>query len=57
MATRIEWLDDPNAPAVNNIIPAASVVVANDQGEILLLRRADNGNWTIPAGPWSSASR
>ena len=38
MATRIEWLDDPNAPAVNNIIPAASVVVANDQGEILLHR-------------------
>jgi ADP-ribose pyrophosphatase YjhB (NUDIX family) len=50
MATRIEWLDDPNAPAVNNIIPAASVVVANDQGEILLLERSDNGNWTIPGG-------
>ena len=50
MATRIEWLDDPNAPEVNNIIPAASVVVADDQGEILLIERADNGNWTIPGG-------
>jgi 8-oxo-dGTP pyrophosphatase MutT (NUDIX family) len=50
VATRIEWLDDPNAPAVNSIIPAASVVVANDEGEILLLERADNGNWTIPGG-------
>ena len=50
MATRIEWLDDPNAHDVNNIIPAASVVVANDQGEILLIQRSDNGNWTIPGG-------
>jgi ADP-ribose pyrophosphatase YjhB (NUDIX family) len=50
VATRIEWLDDPNAPAVNSIIPAASVVVANEQGEILLIERADNGNWTIPGG-------
>ena len=50
MATRIEWLDDPNAPEVNSIIPAASVVVENDQGEILLIQRSDNGNWTIPGG-------
>lgn len=50
MVTRIEWLDDPDAPEVNSIVPAASVVVANDQGEILLIERADNGNWTIPGG-------
>ena len=50
MASRVEWLDDPNAPEVNNIIPAASVVVVNDQGEILLIQRSDNGNWTIPGG-------
>ena len=50
MATRIEWLDDPNAPEVNSIIPAASAVVTNDQGEILLIKRSDNGNWTIPGG-------
>lgn len=50
MATRIEWLNDPSAPAVNSIVPAASVVVANDRGEILLLERTDNGNWTIPGG-------
>jgi len=24
--------------------------VVNDQGEILLVERADNGNWTIPGG-------
>ncbi len=48
--TRIEWLNDPNAPEINSIIPAASVVVANDQGEILLIQRADNGMWTIPGG-------
>jgi ADP-ribose pyrophosphatase YjhB (NUDIX family) len=25
-------------------------VVANDAGEILLIRRSDNGNWTLPGG-------
>jgi len=26
------------------------VVVANDAGEILMIRRADNGNWAVPGG-------
>jgi ADP-ribose pyrophosphatase YjhB (NUDIX family) len=26
------------------------VVVANDAGEILLIRRTDNGNWAVPGG-------
>ena len=50
MSTRIDHLDNPDAPAVNSIIPAASVVVENDKGRILLIRRADNGNWSIPGG-------
>ncbi len=50
MATRIEHLNNPDAPKVNSIIPAASVVVENDEGKLLLIERADNGNWTIPGG-------
>lgn len=26
------------------------MVVANDAGEILLIRRTDNGNWAVPGG-------
>jgi ADP-ribose pyrophosphatase YjhB (NUDIX family) len=29
-------------------VPAVNVVVVNDAGEILLIRRTDNGNWALP---------
>lgn len=50
MATRIEYLDDPAAPAANSLVPAASAVVVNDRAEILLQQRSDNGLWSIPGG-------
>lgn len=48
--TRIEHYNDPDAPPANNLVPAASTVVANEAGEVLLIRRSDNGLWTIPGG-------
>jgi ADP-ribose pyrophosphatase YjhB (NUDIX family) len=50
VARRIDYRDDPDAPAANSIVPSANVVVANDAGEILLIRRTDNGNWALPGG-------
>lgn len=47
---RIDYLDDPAAPAATTIVPSANVVVTNDAGEILLIRRSDNGNWAVPGG-------
>ena len=32
------------------LLPGASAVVRDGQGRILLLRRADNGRWSLPAG-------
>jgi 8-oxo-dGTP pyrophosphatase MutT (NUDIX family) len=32
------------------LMPGASVVVENDEGEVLLLRRSDTGEWCVPAG-------
>ena len=32
------------------IEPAANVAVLNDAGELLLIRRADNGNYALPGG-------
>jgi 8-oxo-dGTP pyrophosphatase MutT (NUDIX family) len=26
------------------------VIVVNDQGKILMIRRTDNGNWAVPGG-------
>jgi ADP-ribose pyrophosphatase YjhB (NUDIX family) len=48
--TRTEHFNDPNAPVANNLVPAASAVVADEGGAILLIERTDNGLWTIPGG-------
>jgi 8-oxo-dGTP pyrophosphatase MutT (NUDIX family) len=47
---RTEYYDDPDAPAPNSLVPAASAVVTNDRGEILMQRRADSGLWALPGG-------
>lgn len=48
--TRIEHYNDPDAPPPNSLIPAASAVVADESGAILLIRRSDNQLWSIPGG-------
>ena len=50
MAERIDYLDDPAAPKANSVVPSANVIVVNGQGEILMIRRTDNGNWAVPGG-------
>lgn len=50
MGERIDYLNDPVAPKATSIVPSANVVVVNNQGEILMIRRTDNGNWAVPGG-------
>lgn len=50
MATRIDYFDNPDAPEANSVVPAANVVVQDDQGRILMIRRSDNDNWAVPGG-------
>jgi ADP-ribose pyrophosphatase YjhB (NUDIX family) len=47
---RIDYYDDPNAPRANSLVPSVNVVVVNDAGEILMIRRTDNDNWAVPGG-------
>lgn len=47
---RTEYVNDPDAPAPNALVVAASAVVTNDQGQILLHRRSDNAQWSVPGG-------
>jgi ADP-ribose pyrophosphatase YjhB (NUDIX family) len=47
---RIDYYDDPSAPKANSLVPSVNVVVVNDTGEILLIRRTDNDNWAVPGG-------
>ncbi|MET8151801.1 NUDIX hydrolase [Actinoplanes sp. NPDC049668] len=50
MARRIDYFDDPEAPRATSLVPSANAVVTNEDGEILLIRRSDNGNWALPGG-------
>ncbi len=50
VARRIDFYDDPAAPVATSIVPSANVVVTNDAGDILLIRRSDNDNWAVPGG-------
>lgn len=47
---RIDYYDDPAAPAATRIVPSANVVVVNDDGALLLIHRTDNDNWAFPGG-------
>lgn len=48
--SRRDYEDDPNAPAANSLVPAASAVVLDDSERILLHRRRDNDMWALPGG-------
>jgi 8-oxo-dGTP pyrophosphatase MutT (NUDIX family) len=50
MPGRTDYYADPNAPAPNSIVPAASALVTDAHGAILMQLRADNGFWALPGG-------
>ena len=47
---RIDYYDDPSAPKANSLVPSVNVVVVNDAGEMLMIRRTDNDSWAVPGG-------
>ena len=47
---RIDYYDDPAAPKANSLVPSVNVVVVNEAGDILMIRRTDNDNWAVPGG-------
>jgi len=47
---RIDYYDDPEAPRANSLVPSVNVAVINEAGDLLLIRRTDNGNWALPGG-------
>ena len=45
-----EHYRDANAPRAYDVLPAAFAAVRNSAGELLLVRRIDDGNWELPGG-------
>jgi 8-oxo-dGTP pyrophosphatase MutT (NUDIX family) len=49
-ARRVDHWQDPDGPKPTSRKPSASALVRDGEGRVLLLRRPDNGLWTIPTG-------
>ncbi|WP_280263594.1 NUDIX hydrolase [Nocardia abscessus] len=48
--SRTDYFRDPTAPPANSIKVAVSALVQDEEGRILLIRRTDNGKYSIPGG-------
>jgi ADP-ribose pyrophosphatase YjhB (NUDIX family) len=47
---RVDYFDDPDAPAINSVVPSVTVAVRDSAGRILLIHKIDNGYWALPGG-------
>ncbi|MEV6207204.1 NUDIX domain-containing protein [Kitasatospora sp. NPDC051914] len=48
--SRIDYINDPNAPAANSVVPSVVAVVQDDAGRVLMIHKTDNGLWALPGG-------
>ncbi|GAA2546813.1 NUDIX hydrolase [Pseudonocardia hydrocarbonoxydans] len=47
---KTDYLDDPSAPRPNSLVVGVTAFVQDDAGRVLLIKRADNGQWALPGG-------
>lgn len=47
---RIDYIDNPNAPQANSVVPSVVAIVQDDEGRLLLIHKTDNGKWALPGG-------
>ncbi|WP_163512687.1 NUDIX hydrolase [Fodinicola acaciae] len=47
---RIDYFNDPNAPAANSMVPSVTAIVPDETGAILMVHRTDNKLWAVPGG-------
>ncbi len=50
MGSRRDYYKDPDAPEPNSLKPGGSALVVDDAGRVLMQRRGDSGNWSLPGG-------
>jgi ADP-ribose pyrophosphatase YjhB (NUDIX family) len=47
---RVDYVNDPNAPKANSVVPSVVAIVQDDQGRVLLIHKTDNNKWALPGG-------
>lgn len=50
MVRLYEYYQDANAPRAHDVLAAAFAAIRNATGQVLLVRRIDDGNWELPGG-------
>ena len=48
--SRIDYVDDPDAPAITSVVPSVVAVVTDDQNRVLMIHKTDNDLWALPGG-------
>lgn len=47
---RVDYVDDPNAPAANSVVPSVVAIVQDDADQVLMIHKVDNDKWALPGG-------
>ncbi|RJS47447.1 NUDIX hydrolase [Nocardioides cavernaquae] len=47
---RVDYIDDPNAPKANSVVPSVVAVVRDGDGRVLMIHKTDNDKWALPGG-------
>ncbi len=50
LMARVDYFDDPAAPAANSVVPSVTVAVLDGEDRILLIHKIDNDLWALPGG-------
>lgn len=48
--SRTDYVNDPNAPAANSVVPSVVAIVEDSAGRILMIHKTDNNLWALPGG-------
>ncbi|MGH8892477.1 MAG: NUDIX hydrolase [Actinomycetes bacterium] len=47
---RVDYVNDPNAPEANSVVPSVVAIVQDNQGRVLMIHKTDNNKWALPGG-------
>ena len=48
--TRVDYVNDPNAPKANSVVPSVVAIVRDEEGRVLMIHKTDNDKWALPGG-------
>ena len=47
---RVDYVNDPNAPKANSVVPSVVAIVQDEDGRVLMIHKTDNDKWALPGG-------